>query len=276
LSPQEVGLPAGGRRRTPGLRREEVAALAGIGTSWYSRLEQGWDIQASTQLLRRLAQALRLDRDETVHLFELTGHPVPVELVDEEQPVGPSLQRLLDSMEFTPAYIVNKYWDRIAWNRAALALFGDFTAAPPRHRNSLWRHFALPVVRTTNHNWESVAKAMLAEFHRTTSRYKDDPQLQALIAELMEHSPEFRKWWPERDIHTLQTPSFVFKHPREGMLYLEYSSFYVSYYLGLRICILTPLPRHDTPRKLRRMVRGAPAAPEKREPRAGAKRRTSA
>jgi transcriptional regulator with XRE-family HTH domain len=256
------------------LRREELAALAGIGTSWYSRLEQGWDIQVSTHLLRRLAKALRLSLDETVYLFDLTGQPIPPEIVSAEGAVGPSLQRLLDSMEFTPAYIVNRYWDRIAWNRAALALFGDFSSAEPRHRNSLWRHFALPRVRTTNKNWESVAKAMLGEFYKTTSRYMDDPQVQGLIAELLEKSAEFRKWWPEREVHTMKTSSFQFKHPSVGLLELEYSTFYVSYHLGLRICILAPLPSHDTANKLRRMVRSTGTArPRRSRPSLPSKRR---
>lgn len=255
VSPSDVGLPSGARRRTPGLRREEVAQLTGVGISWYSWLEQGRDIHASAEVLRNLAKALCLNRDEMIYLFELAGHPVPKDLSEEDDQVSPTLQRLLDSMEFTPAYIVNRYWDRVAWNRAALALMGDFTSAPPRHRNSLWRYFALPVMRNTTQNWESVARSMLAEFRATSSRYMDDPQMAELIAELMALSPEFRQWWPEPDVQAPRTRPILFKHDREGLLHLEYSSLYVSYYPGLRICILTPLPEGDTPAKLRRMAR---------------------
>jgi transcriptional regulator with XRE-family HTH domain len=152
--PSQALLDRHPRRRTPGLRREEVAEEAGIGITWYTWLEQGRDIGVSPEVLRRLSRALSLSREETKHLFRLSG----VGLVEDVPPlpsiVKPSLQRVLDAMEYIPAYVHNARWDRIAWNDAALALMGDFSSDPLEQRNTVWRTFLSPDVRAYTEDWD--------------------------------------------------------------------------------------------------------------------------
>src|SRR5690242_2532234 len=174
LSPAEVGLPAGLRRRTPGLRREEVAQLANIGISWYVWLEQGREVHPSVQVLECLAQALRLTPNERRHLFLLAGQPLPPPLSPAEENVGPALHQLLDDLNPSPAYILGRRYDYLAWNRAADALFAisDILAdtSSPHAQNMVWRLFTSPTTRARP-NWEMVARATLAEFRTASARY---------------------------------------------------------------------------------------------------------
>jgi transcriptional regulator with XRE-family HTH domain len=146
LTPADVGLPPGRRRRTPGLRREEVAQLANIGTSWYVWLEQGRDVHPSTQVLEGVAQALKLTQNERRHLFLLAGYPPPhTSPLDES--VSPALQQVLDDLNPTPAYVTGRRWDYLAWNRAADRFF-DISGAPPSYElNVVWRLFTNPKMR---------------------------------------------------------------------------------------------------------------------------------
>src|SRR5437868_5837754 len=144
LSPTDVGLPPGFRRRTPGLRREEVAQLANMGTSWYVWLEQGRDVHPSAQVLESLAQALRLTLNERRHLFLLAGQPLPPRAFPLEESASPTLQRVLDDLNPNPAYIMGRRWDYLAWNKAANGLFSISEATSPYTRNLLWRVFTNP------------------------------------------------------------------------------------------------------------------------------------
>src|SRR5260221_10102117 len=171
LTPEEVGLAIRSRRRTPGLRREEVAGLAEVGVSWYTWLEQGREINPSQQVLERIARTLRLTEDEATYLFQIAGQSAPRRSGAEAQAVSPMLQRMLDGMENTPAYIVNRRWDRIAWNRAALALLGNFAADPLPQHNILRRVFTNPDTRRYVGNWESMAHTVLSEFHASCARF---------------------------------------------------------------------------------------------------------
>ncbi len=147
LTPAEVGLPAGIRRRTPGLRREEVAQLANMGTSWYVWLEQGRDVHPSAQVLESLAQALRLTPNERRHLFLLAGQPLPPHASPLEERTSPALQQVLDDLNPTPAYAVGRRWDYLAWNKAADALFAISEASSPYAHNLVWRFFTSPTMR---------------------------------------------------------------------------------------------------------------------------------
>ena len=171
IVPEDVGLSSQARRRTPGLRREKVAMLAGVGISWYTWLEQGRNINPSPQPLQRLAQVLRMAPDETTYLFELAGHAVPRLAAPVPESVNASLQRVLDLLESAPACILNRRWDRIAWNDAAVALLGDFPREPKAQLNMVRRVFTNAATRQYVANWGDIARAELAEFAASCARF---------------------------------------------------------------------------------------------------------
>ena len=244
LSPGEVGLPPGLRRRTPGLRREEVAHLANMGISWYVWLEQGRDVHPSAQVLESLAQALRLTPNERRHLFLLAGQPLPPPpFSPAEENVGPALQQLLDDLNPSPAYILGRRYDYLAWNKAADALFAisDMLAdtSSPHARNMVWRLFTSPTTQARP-NWEMVARATLAEFRTASARYPGDPWFEELIEDLKQVSPEFCQWWPHHDVRSALDGHKVIEHPALGSLEFEHVTLQVLTNPEIRIMIYTP------------------------------------
>ena len=190
LQPADVDLPPGRRRRTPGLRREEVAHLAAIGPTWYTALEQGRDIHVSAHVLDSLARALRLNTTERAHLFALANREPLVE-PGERAALTPALQALLDHHEPLPGYVMDQRWDVLGWNRAAAALFGDFATLPPAERNMVWLLFTAPRLRTLLVDWEAHAQQVLGQFRASWGRHADDPAFGELIGRLRQTSPEF-------------------------------------------------------------------------------------
>ncbi|MCD9033120.1 helix-turn-helix transcriptional regulator [Luteimonas sp. Y-2-2-4F] len=193
LRPADAGLPAGGRRRTLGLRREEVAALAGVGLTWYTWFEQGRDIGVSEDFLLRVAKALRLDDDECGHLFLLAHRRPPPPEAYHWPEVAPRVQQLLDELA-RPAYVINLRWDAVAWNAAADALFG-FAGREREARNLLRMVFADPALRRRLPDWEEDAPRLLSHFRCDLAVAPDDPGMRALIEALQALSPQFRRWW---------------------------------------------------------------------------------
>lgn len=200
LSPVEVGLPDTGRRRTPGLRREEVAALAGVGLSWYTWFEQGRDIGVSAAFVENVARALRLDEVERRHLFVLARLDKAARQTGPKRTVPPSLQRMLDGMAKMPAYVRNLHWDLVAWNAEADRLF-DIARLPDDRRNILWMAFADPETRRKFVQWEERAPLMLAKFRRDYAKAPEDPVMVELVASLQRVSPEFKDWWRRHDVN---------------------------------------------------------------------------
>ncbi|WP_162848485.1 helix-turn-helix transcriptional regulator [Paenibacillus nanensis] len=224
LSPQSAGLQNADhiRRRTKGLRREEVAALAGISLPWYTSLEQGKDINVSDQVLDSLARALNLSSDERDHLFFLAAPPRPMIKPSINCPVLlPSLQFLLDQMPQVPAYISDEKMHVLAWNRLASAVFGSFDTAEQRERNMIWRMFMLPSYRTLFIDWESLAGSLLGHFRSLYTRHIEDAWYAGFIAELMEGSPEFKAWWDSYEVQCTSQHPRAISHPRVGLLNLE-------------------------------------------------------
>lgn len=196
LTPVNAGLPSTGRRRTPGLRREEVAALAGVGLTWYTWFEQGRDIQVSEAFLLKVAKALQLDEAECGHLF-LLAHRRPPPLEAYQWPsVSPLIQDLLNDLTTRPAYVVNLRWDVIAWNQAADHLF-DFTNRVQPDRNILRMAFADPEFRRRLPHWLDEAPKLLAQFRYDLASAPDDPAMLALVDELKLISPGFRRWFEQ-------------------------------------------------------------------------------
>ncbi|MGQ7818608.1 helix-turn-helix transcriptional regulator [Metapseudomonas furukawaii] len=200
ISPEEVGLPAGSRRRTPGLRREEVAALAGVGLSWYTWLEQGRDISVSATFLDNLARALKLDSTERRHLFLLAHQRLPAEPGRTWCVVPPLIHRLIEDLPLRPAYVLNLRWDVLAWNTAADRVF-CFSAMPADRRNFLWKLFTSPAMRELFDPWDDQALQILSSFRRDYVRATQDPEIAALVKELTKVSPDFRDWWQQQEIH---------------------------------------------------------------------------
>jgi transcriptional regulator with XRE-family HTH domain len=206
ITPEQVGLPpASGHRRTPGLRREELAALAGISVDWYIRLEQGRGERPSPSVLDSLSTALRLSSDERAHLYALArGERPPLETAPAER-VDPGMERLLRAMpEHTPAYVLGWRWDILAWNRGACDLLVDLDALTPARRNLVELMFLDAGMRSRYLDWEEVARVTLANFRAALARNIDQPDAKALVDHLRDSDPYFATWW---DLHEVQEKS---------------------------------------------------------------------
>lgn len=243
LAPADVGLPITARRRTPGLRREEVAQLAGVGITWYTWLEQGRDIQVSAPVLERIARALRLGAAERAHLFLLAHNRPPPLATPALAQVTPAHRRLLESLA-GPAYLATPRWDVVAWNSALAAVFGDLAAIPVERRNMLWLVFASADHRATIPDWETDARAMVARFRLEFGRRRDDPAFLALIEELRAASPEFHRWWAEQDVARQPLATKRFHSPRLGTMAFEQTNFVADETADLRLTVYTPVDAH--------------------------------
>jgi transcriptional regulator with XRE-family HTH domain len=250
MSPSQVGLPVGTRRRTPGLRREELALIAGVGTDWYTRLEQGRDITVSAQILESLAHALQLNPDERTHLFVLARKQLPVDPLPLTQSVDPALQLVLERMGTYPAAVVSPRWDMIAWNQATCQVYADFSTMSARERNVLWFLFTDPRQRTQWVNWEEEAQSKLAFFRASTQRYIGEAWLTELVNDLTDVSPEFREWWPRHEVQGTHVGPVQFNHPLVGLLIFQIMIFHVADYPDLQMIVSTPVPGTETASKL--------------------------
>ncbi|MER0850218.1 helix-turn-helix transcriptional regulator [Pseudomonas aeruginosa] len=199
LSPIDAGLPAGGRRRTPGLRREEVAALAGVGLTWYTWLEQGRDIGVSATFLDNLARVLKLDAAERRHLFLLAHERPPAEPGKTWCVLPPLVRRLMHDLPH-PAFVLNLRWDVLGFNASADQLFGFSTHVPER-RNLLWLLFTDPLLHKRVDAWDEQAPLMLSSFRRDFARATQEADIHELVDELERVSPEFKGWWRTHDVH---------------------------------------------------------------------------
>ncbi|MDQ7977932.1 helix-turn-helix transcriptional regulator [Paraburkholderia sp. SARCC-3016] len=249
LDPAALGLPAG-RRRTPGLRREEVAQRANVSATWYTWLEQGRGGAPSAEVLDRIAQALMLTDVEREHLYLLgLGHPPEVRYDGAQAAarVSPRLQRVLDSLELSPALVKTATWDIVAWNRAAAAVF-EYGAAAPVERNILRRLFCNPDARAWQRDWESVARFVVAAFRADVLRAGASAEVEALVDDLNRRSPEFETMWRDHDVRTHGEGSKHLLHPVAGPIELEFSSFAVDGRPELGMVIYTPVTPADAHR----------------------------
>ncbi len=252
LSPEQVGLNSGGRRRTPGLRREEVALLAETSTTWYTWLEQRRDIRVSGPLLDRLARALQLNAGERLHLFALAGLPLPLDTAPHEE-VSAALERFVQGLPH-PAYVLGRRWDYLTWNRAAQLVFGPLDELPAAERNVLRRMFLDPARRRLHTDWACAAAGMVARFRADCAPYIGEPWCAALIEELTTLSPEFRRLWAQHDVKGSPDGLKDYQHPQAGRLMLQHLILRLSDAPGLAIVAYTPLPDLDTPGKLARLL----------------------
>ncbi len=254
LRPDDVGLPDGGRRRTPGLRREEVALLAGVGTTWYTWLEQGRDVRASLDVLEALARALRLTPAERTHLVLLGRGEEPPPCTPAAEHVSPTLRRLIEHLGTNPAYVLGRRSDYLAYNRAACAVFGDFDRLPPGTRNHVWLHFMDPRRREMFADWDRSARLIVAKFRADSARHLGDPEFDQLISALRRSSPEFCKLWKRHEVARAGSGRKEVLHPVVGKLVFEHAVFNPAEAPDQRLILYSPRPEHDTPSKLAQLI----------------------
>lgn len=248
IVPSDVGLADGPRRRTPGLRREEVALLANIGTTWYTRLEQGLPINVSADVLGAISRALRLTSDERRHLFLLGGLPLTIAAHDEERVSGLTL-RVLNALDPSPAYVRGRRWDVLAWNRSADAL-ADFSSATGPRRNIVWRLFRDEASQCRYGDLKCIMRRCVANFRSVAAKYPDDPAFTELIDDLRTNSPEFRQLWAEHDVLGSTEGLKHFLHPELGEFILDYTGFELPGDGDMRMVVMTAEPGSESERKL--------------------------
>ncbi|WP_424890361.1 helix-turn-helix transcriptional regulator [Streptomyces sp. XH2] len=224
LSPEDVGIPDSSRRRTPGLRREEVAALSGVSLSWYTWLEQGRDIKVSRQVLASLSRALKLSAPEIRHLYRL-GDELPPDLGKAHSCPGADdrLDAMLQALEPNPAVLLDHHWDVLAWNRAEAGLFTDFGALPVERRNTLWVIFGWEPARSLMTDWEAQAGQVLAQFRMRADEQFGDARFTEIVADLLAHAPDFARFWQRHEVADYRAVHKHFTHPRAGRLALRQS-----------------------------------------------------
>ncbi|MGW1194621.1 helix-turn-helix transcriptional regulator [Streptomyces sp. NPDC002536] len=219
LSPADVGLPGSPRRRTPGLRRGEVAELAGISSSWYAWLEQG-RVRTSEQVLRAVARALLLDADETAHVLSFT-EDAPETGAAAPGWVSRNLLSLVEATDPNPAVVIDPHWDLLAWNAGYAALLTDPARLPPKQRNLLWLVFRWPPSRSLLAQWEPEARSLLGQFRSHAARHPGDGRYAEIVEELLA-DPEAARWYGQRETAAFHPAVRHFRHPVAGDLHLRY------------------------------------------------------
>ncbi|RDS80263.1 XRE family transcriptional regulator [Dyella monticola] len=264
LDPAAFGLPLT-RRRTPGLRREEVAQRANVSATWYTWLEQGRGGAPSASVLDRIAHALMLTEVEREHLYLLAlGRPPEIRYRAVEG-VTPRLQRVLDALELSPAIIKTATWDVVAWNRAAAVMLTDYSKLAPEQRNILRLVFSDSRVRQAQRDWESVARFVVAAFRADAARAGAAKNVEALVDELSRTSPEFAALWRDNDVRTYGEGTKYLRHPIAGMIGMEYSAFAVDGRPDLGMVIYNPATPADAER-IAALIRSQDQASHSPEP----------
>jgi len=246
--PDQVGLPIGRNRRTPGLRREEVALLAGVSVTWYTWLEQGRRINASDDVLLAIGRALRLDDAGQAHLLALTDPGTASVEAPSEAPSA--LVRLLDSLMPAPAYVLGPHWEFVTWNRSQERLYPRLATLDGLRLNLLWVLFADPSTQALIVDWDIHARQALAEFRSATSSVRHDPAMVELVTLLTDESETFAEWWPEHDVSGFETRLRRFDHPVAGGLTFEYQQLTPAEWPTLRVVAQLPVPGDDSAERL--------------------------
>jgi transcriptional regulator with XRE-family HTH domain len=239
LSPGDFGMPQGSRRRTPGLRREEVALLAGVGVTWYTWLEQGRQINASTQVLDAVARTLRLGRAEREHLYRL-AEATPLRVEGEHTQVPDTIREIVSSLEPLPAILVNSRFDILLSNQAHEELFWDWHSMPCVHKNTLWCCVTEPSARDKFPEYDGQVRYMVARMRSAYSRHLGDQDWEEDIRRLASLSREFAELWARHEVADPETRVLTYLHPQAGPLSLVISELNVPDMPEARIQVYTP------------------------------------
>lgn len=233
LRPDSLGLPSGARRRTPGLRRKEVAQRAGLSLAWYTWIEQGRDVAVSADSLARIAEALALSRAERAYLFELAAQRDPA----ESERAGPVPDALADSVAAlsVPAYLLDRDWNALAYNAAAAELFVGWLPDEP---NLLRYMFSQPAARELVVDWDERARRLVAEFRADNGSRLDTPAMRALVEDLAHRSPAFAALWRAQQVDAREGGPRAFRHPRRGLLHYEQVTWHAAADRGLKLVML--------------------------------------
>jgi transcriptional regulator with XRE-family HTH domain len=257
LAPEVCGLSSGSRRRTVGLRREEVAELAGVSPSWYTKLEQGRDIRISVRFLRSLAEALRLNSVEAAQLIELALPKPASRFSPATSELIPALQRMIDNMAISPAYILTARGDYLVSNNAAFHVFGMYGDNSNFEANLLINLFLNKKIRSMLSSWNDSANYQVSVFRSAYGRNSGDPSFVGLVERLIKDSPEFRRIWKKHEMLSQSTRTMVFNHHPLGQLKFEYFSFYADADTNLRVDIYTPLDELDSKRRVVELIQSS-------------------
>jgi transcriptional regulator with XRE-family HTH domain len=245
VGPERVGLPRSRRRRTPGLRREEVAQLAGVGVTWYTWLEQGRDINPSAQVLDAIARTLQFDAHEHSHLFTLAGVTATTPLEDCHS-MYPTVQPILDQLEPFPGVLLNARLDLLAFNRVFATFHPYLDTIPSEDQNLLWLTFTDPRFSEVIVDWDDVVGRMVGEYRAAMADHLDDPAWKTLVARLHAASPEFSAIWERHDVLGVESRTKRAMHPTEGLLLLDYTNLWLG--PGIRIVAFSPADDHTRER----------------------------
>ncbi|MDQ0494707.1 helix-turn-helix transcriptional regulator [Paenibacillus brasilensis] len=256
LHPHMVGLPQGSRRRTPGLRREEVAQLAGVSTTWYTWLEQGRDIKVSPSVLDAIAAALQLNTDERKYLYDLAleagFHAPPASA--EQTVISSSLQKIVQELRYCPAIISDRRCHIVGWNAAAAHVFMDFAELPHEQRNMIELLFTKKEFRSLAVNWEHFVKGFLAIFRAYYGQYVTDPWYAQFIQNMSQSYPEFNELWNQSEVSSAPEVLIEFRHAKAGKMLFDLTSLQVQGGGDLRCSIYTPNAQSSTESKLQKLM----------------------
>jgi transcriptional regulator with XRE-family HTH domain len=250
IPPEAVGLPKGTRRRTPGLRREEVAQLAGVGATWYTWLEQGRDIRVSAQVLDSIARVLQLSHVERTYLFELVRDEPPPHQGESTTQVSSTLQFVLDNQRFCPAYVLGWRWDILDWNKLACRILIDLENLTAPERNIIWLMYMNDEFRVRQSNWQVACQETLAHFRASCASYIGSPEFTDLIEQLKGKSPEFREHWHHLDVSEKRNSFKEFNHPILGQLKFEMLMLHLNELPSTKLVLFAPTPDSSTKQKI--------------------------
>lgn len=260
LTPEQAGVIYLGRRRTPGLRREEVAQLSGVSTTWYTWLEQGRDINVSDLVLDSLSRTLRLDHDERSHLFALAGAPDPT-TASECDAVTPQMRAVLAKLDPYPACVQGGKYDLLAYNTALRWLFRDLEAVPSDQRNCLWLVFTDPIFRESIVDWEATAARMVANLRVAMAEHVGDAPWRNLVSRLQAVSPEFVELWNRHAVAQVEdSGTRAVRNAIVGDLHFQVSNTWLAPRSGHRLQVFIPAD-DQTERRLAKLVNTTPHSP---------------
>ncbi|XRG80481.1 helix-turn-helix transcriptional regulator [Rossellomorea sp. GAMAL-10_SWC] len=256
INPQMVGLPVGTRRRTPGLRREEVAGLAGVSTTWYTWLEQGRDITVSNSVLDAISDALQLNKDERNYLYALALPEAEKRSFsnEEETVISPALTKILNELRNCPIIISDRRCHIVGWNPAAAHVFLDFEQIPKEERNLIQLLFSRKEFKSLAVNWEHFVKGFLAIFRTYYGQYVGDQWYTSFINEMEQNFPEFHELWNESEVSSAPDVLIEFRHAKAGKMLFNLTSLQVQGNIDLRCSVYTPVENTNTESKLRKLM----------------------